>query len=267
MRKRLLSLFAVLALALVPAFGAATEAPAGEPTTPVVLVKAYATVASVTTDDAGTKVELDVEEAHEWVDGTDTKTLAIGINGQRISASSTPKSVVAKGDTPVELAELTAGMKVKALLETNGTPVSTTCTYFVNHISIQVPSESKPNPGHKFESGFFPRLWHMRGPILGLERIEDRNVMNLDVRRLENAPKRFRDEGSRLARLDAYVIVPDKVVITDEDGDRITFAELSVDDRVKVVGKFLKPDKWVVDESGEPTPTLIAKRIKVKDRA
>ena len=270
MRKRLLSLLAVLALGLVPAFGAAIEpSPTTEPGTPVVLVKAYATVASVTTDDAGTKVEFDVAEAHEWVDGSETKTLATGINGQRISAAFTPKTVVAKNDTVVELAELTAGMKVRALLQTDGQPVTPTCTYLVQHIAIQTDEAEKPklHPGKKFESAFFPRLWHMRGPILGLERIEGRNVMNLDVRRLENAPKRFRDEGSRLARLDAYVIVPDKVVITDEDGDRIAFADLSVDDRVKVVGKFLKPERWVIDESGEPTPTLIAKRIKVKDRA
>jgi hypothetical protein len=161
-------------------------------------------------------------------------------------------------------------VKVRALLQTDGQPVTPTCTYTALHVAIQGDeAEAKPkaHPGSKFEAGFFPRLWHMRGPILGLERIEDRNVMNLDVRWLENAPKRFRDEGSRLAGLDAYVIVPDRVVITDEDGDRITFADLGVDDRVKVVGKFLKPEKWMVDESGDPTPTLIAKRIKVKDRA
>jgi len=262
MRKRLLAIMAVLTVGLIPAFAAAVETPApADPGTPVVLVKAYSTIVGVTTDETGTRVELDVAEAHEWLDGSDTKTLATGINGQRIVAGVTADTAVYRNEDRVGLDALKPGMKVKAMLRTDGSPVTPTCTYTLLQVYIEAP---KPvHPGQKFELGFFPRLWHVRGPILGKDRVEGRNVLNLDVRRLENAPRRFRDEGVRLVSLDAYVIVPDRVVITDEHGMRIAFDDLEVDDRVKVVGKFLRPSMWMTDESG-PTPTLLAKRIKVK---
>jgi hypothetical protein len=263
MRRRLLALLAVLTVGLVPALAAGQEtADPAASATPVVLVKAYSTVVGVATGETGTTVTLDVAEAHEWLDGSDAKTLATGINGQRIVGNVTEDTVVYRGDDRVGLDALKPGMKVKAMLRTDGTPVTPTCDYSLLQVYIEAP---KPvHPGTKFELGFFPRLWHMRGPILGLDRVEGRNIMNLDVRRLENAPRRFRDEGVRLVSLDAYVIVPDRVVITDEHGMRIRFDELQIDDRVKVVGKFLRPSKWMTDESGDPTPTLLAKRIKVK---
>jgi hypothetical protein len=261
MRRRLLMLMAVLTVGLVPALAAGQETVGADPATPVVLVKAYSTVVGVATGEAGTTVTLDVAEAHEWLDGSDAKALATGINGQRIVGNVTEDTAVYRGDDRVGLDALKPGMKVKAMLRTDGTPVTPTCVYSLLQVYIEAP---KPvHPGTKFERGFFPRLWHVRGPILGLDRVEGRNVMNLDARRLENAPRRFRDEGVRLVSLDAYVIVPERVVITDEHGKRIRFDELEVDDRVKVVGKFLRPESWMSDESG-PTPTLLAKRIKVK---
>lgn len=262
MRARFLVLLALMAVGLVPAAASAVATPpTGGGTTPVVMVKAYSTVVSVTADAQGTRVELDVEEAHEWLDGSGVKTLATGINGQRITAAVNPDTVVYRNGGPAALADLVPGMKVKAIMTSDGSPVTPTCAFTLREVWFEVP---KPHPGAKFEGAFFPRLWHTRGAILGLDRVEGRNVMNLDVRRLEHAPRRFRDEGVRLTRLDAYVIVPDRVVITDVDGRRIGFTDLSVDDRVKVVGKFLRPSKWMRDEIGEPTPTLLARRIKVK---
>jgi hypothetical protein len=261
--RRLLAMLAVLTIGLVPAFAAAQETEGtADPATPVVLVKAYSTVVGVTSGEAGTRVELDVAEAHEWLDGSETKTLATGINGQRIAARVTENTAVYRGDNRIGLGDLRPGMKVKAMLRTDGTPVTPQCDFTLLQAYLEAPKPA--HPGKKFEPAFFPRLWHMRGPILGLDRVEGRNVMNLDVRRLENAPRRFRDEGVRLVSLDAYVIVPERVVITDENGRRIGFRDLQVDDRVKVVGKFLRPERWMTDESGDPTPTLLAKRIKVK---
>ena len=265
MKKRFIALLAVLTLGVIPAFAAAVETPPlGEPPAPVVLVKAYSTVVAVTTDETGTTVEFDVDEAHEWLDGSETKTLATAVNGHHIVAGVTADTRVFRNDTAVEVDALKPGMKVKALLKADGQPVTPTSTYTLLEVYYAAP---KSHPGNAFEDGFFPRLWHTRGQILGMDRVEDRNVINLDVRQLEHAPKRFRDEGGRLAHLDAYVIVPDRVVITDVDGRRIAFADLNVDDRVKIVGKFLRPATWMKDESGEPTPTLLAKRIKVKVRA
>lgn len=262
MRRRWLAVLAVLTVGLIPAFAAAEEtAEPVDTSTSAVLVKAYSTVVAVTDGETAT-VELNVVEAHEWLDGSGAKTLATGINGQRIVAEVTADTTVFRGDRPVELDALKPGMKVKAMLQADATPVAPTSAYTLLQAYIEVPKPA--HPGTKFELGFFPRLWHVRGPILGLDRVEGRNVMNLDVRRLENAPRRFCDEGVRLVRLDAYVIVPERVVITDEHGKRIRFDELRVDDRVKVVGKFLRPAKWMADESGDPTPTLVAKRIKVK---
>lgn len=175
-----------------------------------------------------------------------------------------PETKVFRNETAVDLEALTPGMKVKAILKTDGQPATPTHTFTLLNVFFAAP---KPHPGATFETGFFPRLWHTRGQILSADRVEDRNILNLDVRQLENAPKRFRDEGGRLVHLDAYVIVPDRVVITDVDGRRIGFADLNVDDKIKIVGKFLRPASWMKDESGEPAPTLLAKRIKVKVRA
>lgn len=263
MRRRLLAILAVVTVGLIPALAAAEET-AGpvNPASPVVLVKAYSTIVGVTTGETGTTVELDVAEAHEWLDGSETRTLATGINGHRIVADVTEGTAIYRGDEQLGLDALRPGVTVRALLQSDGTPVTPTSAYSLLRVDIEAP---KPvHPGQKFEVAFFPRLWHVRGPILGLDRVEGRNIMNLDVRRLDNAPRRFRDEGVRLVSLDAYVIVPDRVVITDEQGQRIRFDDFQVDDRVKVVGKFLRPEQWMSDEAGDPTPTLLAKRIKVR---
>lgn len=260
--KRLFALFALLTVGLVPAFAGAVDAPPPAPGAPAVLVKAWTTVTAVTPD----AVTLKVVEAVEWVDGTETKVPANALMAQEITAARVPETVVAKHDVAVEYGTLAVGMTVRALLRTDVQPAVPTGAFALLHAAIQVPEGPKVHPGDKYEPAFFPRLWHMRGAILGLDRVEDVNVMNLDVRRLENAAKRFRDEGVRLSNMDAYVIVPAKVVITDVDGRRIAFADLDVDDRVKVVGKVLRKEKWMLDESGEPTPTVLAKRIKVKAR-
>ena len=264
MRKRLLAVLAVLTVGLIPALAAAVETTPPAPGTPVVLVDAYSVVVGVTTDATGATVELDVREAHDRLDGTETRTLSTGINGQHIVAHVTADTLVSRNDDNVGLDALEPGTKVKAMLQTDCQPVVPTCAYTLVHAYIAAPTPEPTNPGEKFELGFFPRLWHVRGPILGLDRVEGRNIMNLDVRRLVNAPHRFRDEGMRLVSLDAYVIVPDRVVITDENGMRIEFGDLRVDSRVKVVGKFLRPSKWMTDRSGRPTPTLLARRIVVK---
>ncbi len=265
MKKRFVALLAVVTLGLIPAFAAAVETPpVGETGPPAVLVKAYSTVVAVTAGETGKTVEFAVEEAHEWLDGSETMNLATGINGQHIVAGVTADTRVYRNETAVDLEALKPGMKVKAILKADGQPVTPTNTFTLLEVYFAAP---KPHPGAKFEAGFFPRLWHTRGQILGTDRVEERNILNLDVRMLENAPKRFRDERSRLVHLDAYVIVPARVVITDVDGRRIAFADLKVDDKIKIVGKFLRPASWMKDESGEPTPTLLAKRIKIKARA
>lgn len=266
MKKRLIALLAVLSLGLIPAFAAAVDAPpTGEPgAEQVLLVKAYSTVVAVTTAEAVTKVELEVHDAYEWFDGSETKVAATALNAQHIVADATADTRVFRNGTAVDFANLKPGMKVKAILKADAQPVSPTSMFTLLETYYEV---AKPHPGAKFEGAFFPRLWHTRGQILGMDRVEDRNVLNVDVRRLEHAPKRFRDEGSRLSHLDAYVIVPERVVISDVRGRRMAFADLNVDDRIKIVGKFLRPDKWMKDESGEPTPTLLAKRIVVKVHA
>ena len=266
MKKRLMALFAVLSLGLVPTVSAAVEAPATDPAAPaVVMVKAYSEVVAISTDAAGaTSVEFAVEDAYTWVDGTDVKVPAPELNGQRIVGAVTPETRVFRNDKPIAIADLQPGMKLKALLTTDVQPVAPTNAFTLREVYHSVP---KPNQGLKFEGAFFPRLWHTRGEILGMDRVEDRNILNVDVRNLENTPKRFRDERARVMHLDAYVIVPEKVVITGVAGNRIAFADLQVDDRIKIVGKYLRPDKWMKDESGDPTPTLLAKRIKVKAQA
>jgi hypothetical protein len=265
MRTRLLAVLAVLAVGLIPAFAAAEEPPPlADPVTPVVLVDASAVVVGVTGDETGTTVELDVREAHDWLDGTETRTLSTGINGEHIVTDVTGDTVVSRNDEIVGLDALRSGTMVEAMLSTDCQPVDPTCAYTLLHVYIAAPKPKPANPGVKFELGFFPRLWHVRGAILALDRVEGRNVMNLDVRSLVNAPRRFRDEGVRLVNLDAYVIVPERTVITNEHGMRIAFGDLRVDSRVKVAGKFLRPSKWMTDRSGRPTPTLLARRVVVK---
>lgn len=269
MKKRLIALLALLSLGLIPAFATAVDAvdapPKGEPgAEQVLLVKAYSTVIAVTPAEAGTTVEFEVQDAYEWFDGSETRVPATALNGQHIVGGVTADTRVLRNGEAVDFGNLKPGMKVKAIMKADAQPVSPTSMFTLLEAYYEV---AKPHPGAKFESAFFPRMWHTRGQILGMDRVEDRNVLNVDVRRLEHAPKRFRDEGSRLCRLDAYVIVPGRVVISDVRGRRMAFADLNVDDRIKIVGKFLRPDKWMKDESGEPTPTLLAKRIVVKVHA
>lgn len=261
MKKRFLAMLAVLALGLVPALAVAGDPPPADPSAPPsVLVKAYSMVTAVT----DTSVEIDVIEAHDWLDGTETYNLSTGINGQRIVVGMTAETMVLKNGMPAERSQLAPGMKIKAYLTTDVQPVTTANVFTATKLAFEVP---KPHPGKKFETGFFPRLWHTRGKVLGFSEWEGMNVLNLDVRRLDNTPKRFRDERVRLINMDAYVIVPPKVVITDDNGRRIAFSDLTVDSRIKVVGKFLRPVKWLNDETGEPTPTLLARRIKVTQPA
>ena len=261
MKKRFLAVLAVLALGVVPALAVAIAPPPTDPAAPpAVMVKAYSTITAVT----DTAIDLDVVEAHDWLDGTETFNLSTGINGQHIVAGLTPETMVLKNGMPADLAALQPGMKVKAYLTTDVQPVTTANVFTATKIAFEVP---KPHPGERFEPGFFPRLWHTRGKVLGFTTWEGMNVINLDVRRLENTPRRFRDERVRLINMDAYVIVPENVVITDVAGHRIPFAQLTVDSRIKVVGKYLRPDRWLKDETGEPTPTLLARRIKVKESA
>lgn len=289
MKPRALTIVGVLALGLLPALAGAQgptaplpgtgTAPLFAPADPVINVKAPASVYGVMTDEAGrTKVKLIVQEgAIEWPgENIDARADATGLFGKYVYTYVTPETEVFVADRPADLAALKPGVTGKFQLRTNCTPVTEGCMYelrsaFVAGVApVKPPTPPKPEgdkaPVHGFELGFFPRLWTVRGDVLGLEQEAEKVVVNVDVRRLVNQAKRFNDEGRRLARLDAYVVIGPKAVVTDERGQRIAAKELQVDDSVKVVGKFLKPDKWIVDEADDKVPTLLAKRVRVIDR-
>lgn len=109
------------------------------------------------------------------------------------------------------------------------------------------PQVGEDHPGLGFDLGFSSLNDRVRGEVPG-------------------GPKRLRDEGREAATMDAFVTVASTVVITTKDGTKIPFSEVRVDDRVQMIGRFLRPEKWLADEAGEPTPTLYAKRIKIKNR-
>jgi hypothetical protein len=102
----------------------------------------------------------------------------------------------------------------------------------------------------------------MTGQVLSTYDSGGKNVIDVDVNRLLNPPKRFKDEGDEVADQGALLIVDAKVKIT-KDGKRISLADIEADDNLRVMGKFLRPAKWLKDEDDEPTPTLRAKRIEV----
>jgi hypothetical protein len=102
----------------------------------------------------------------------------------------------------------------------------------------------------------------MTGQVLSTYEVGGKKVIEVDVNKLLNPPKKFRDEGDDIADQGALLIVDSKVKIT-KGGKRISLGDIEADDNLKVSGKFVKPGKWLKDEDDEPTPTLRAKRIEV----
>lgn len=117
-------------------------------------------------------------------------------------------------------------------------------------------------PGPDFAPAFFSRNWKILGQVLITDTPGGKQVIDFNVDKLLNPPKLLRDEGTEVADQGALVIVGPKVAIT-ENGKRITFAQLQADDHLNVTGKFLRTDKWLDDEDGDPAPTVRAKRIQV----
>ena len=113
-----------------------------------------------------------------------------------------------------------------------------------------------------FDSGFFNRIWKLTGTVLGTDTIDGKQVIEVDVSKLLNPPKRFKDEGEEVADQGALLIVTPKVKITKGD-KRLTLGDLDADDKLKVSGKFVRGGSWLKDEDGQPVPTLRAKRIEV----
>lgn len=102
----------------------------------------------------------------------------------------------------------------------------------------------------------------MTGKVLIKNDVGGKKILEIDVTKLLNPPKRFKDEGDEVADQGALLIVDPKVKIT-KGGKRISFDQIDEDDNLRVMGKFVKPGKWLKDEDDEPTPTLRAKRIEV----
>lgn len=292
MKSRALTVMSVVALGLLPAAVAAQ----GTVTAPqcgsslaaadqVVNVKINGSIYGVFTEGATTRVKFQVKGGFEWPgENVDARKDATALIGGYVYTLVTPRTEVYVNSRPANLAVLTQGMTVTASLRTNGSPVSGSCSFELLKVYVEgdaapaapkpaaevKPPEQKPEiappAAHGFELGFFPRLWSLRGDLLGLERDGEKTIVNLDVRKLDNQAKRFNDEGRRLTRLDSYVVIGPKTVVTDENGERISAKELRIDDNIRVIGKFLKPEKWIVDETDEKVPTMVAKRVRVLDR-
>jgi hypothetical protein len=124
------------------------------------------------------------------------------------------------------------------------------------------PGAGPGGPGGGFAPAFFSRNWKVLGEVLLTDTLQGKRVIDFNVTKLINPPKHLKDEGKEVADQGALVIVGPKVAIT-EDGDRITFADLDPDDKIVVTGKFLRNEKWLEDEDGDPVPTIRAKRIVV----
>lgn len=280
MQSRTLALVGVLALGLLPALGVGqdpAQPPAPTPPGGVTHVKAEAHVIGVEKDAEGrATVKLETIGGIQWPgENVDARSDATALAGAHVRALLAPGAEIFVADRPAGIEALANGAKGKFLLRTTCSPVAPTCAFDLLKAYVAGTPAPKPPVGpkapiepqatHGFELGFFPRLWTLRGDVLGVEKDGEKVIVNVDVRRLVNQMKRFNDEGRRLARLDAYVVIGPKTVVTDEDGDRIAAKDLAVDASVKVIGKFLKPEKWVIDETEEKVPTLVAKRVKVVD--
>jgi len=124
------------------------------------------------------------------------------------------------------------------------------------------PGAGPGGPGGGFAPAFFSRNWKVLGEVLLTDTIQGKRVIDFNVSKLVNPPKHLKDEGAEIADQGALVIVSSKVTIT-EHGKKIAFADLDADDKIVVTGKFLRNDKWLEDEDGDPAPTIRAKRIVV----
>lgn len=282
MTRRLLALVAGLALsAAAPVAGLAagpTPPPPPPPGSTAVLV--HATVSS----NSPAAVVLTVREAATSAPLTDVKTPVPGLAGQDVTASWCPFSTVWDGARQAGFDFLKAAMPVEGLITTTGEPTPTAAYCVVRLKTAGTTTPAPPpgpgttpgaepphppagdRPGSDFDRGFFARNWRMTGDVLGTDTVDGKDVIDLDVQRLVGGPKRFRDEGREVAALDALVIVGPKVVITTTDGTRIGFGDVQVDDALQVVGRVLRPAAWLDDSSGQPTPTVFAKRIRVTSR-
>jgi hypothetical protein len=191
-------------------------------------------------------------------------------------------SKISRGEETLPFEALKVGDQVGGSLSTTGIPTPDSAFDIVyiwcpGGKSVPVPGGDNPRvgpgapgtpapgtkpdgPDHAFGGGFFRWNRTLRGEILGTDVVDGKNVINLDVLRFFAIPKGLRDEGREVVSLDSLVVVGPKLVITDADGKRIAFSDLKVDDKLEPKGRFQKEAKWLVDESGEPTPTLTAKR-------
>lgn len=281
MKRRILSLLATLALVAVPALALGqSEAPA--PTTPQ---KTFLKFQGVVLTNAEGTITIKVKEGWRVTEGTYTKVAAPDFADQVVTAKFYDYSKVHKGEVVVDNIAAAPGTELAGSLGVSGEDVLPTAAFCV--LELWMPGEksatkpTKPenpagkpkhpevgedHPGFGFDLGFFSLNYRVRGEVLGTEVVNGKNVLNVDVSRVLGGPKRFRDEGREVATMDAFVTVAPKVVITTLDGTKIPFAEVQVDDKVQVIGRFLRPEKWLPDEADEPTPTLYAKRIKIKNR-
>lgn len=285
MKRRILLLLAALALVAVPTAALGEGTAPSTPQNPGYFLKAKGVVLT----NAEGVITIKVKEAYRYGDNGQTKTAAPDFTDQVVTAKFYDYSRVDVGTEIATPAAATPGTELYAKLGVSEGDLLPTSDFRVVNLWIQgektapkppakpeTPAnpEGKPkhpevgedHPGFGFDLGFFSLNYRVRGEVLGAETVEGKNILNLDVSRVLGGPKKFRDEGREVATMDAFVTVAPKVVITTEDGTKIPFAEIQVDDRVQVVGRFLRPEKWMADEAGEPTPTMYAKRIKIKNR-
>jgi hypothetical protein len=282
LKRRILSLLAALALVAVPAVALGqSETPAPAPPQ-----QTFLKFQGVVLTNAEGTITIKVKEGWRVTEGTYTKVAAPDFTDQVVTAKFYDYSKTHRANELVDNMAAGPGTELAGSLGVSGEDVLPTAAFCVLELwmpgdksATKPPTkpenpEGKPkhpavgedHPGFGFDLGFFSLNYRVRGEVLGAETVEGKNILNIDVSRVVGGPKRFRDEGREVATMDAFVTVASKVVITTNDGTKIPFAEIQVDDKVQVVGRFLRPEKWLADEAGEPTPTMYAKRIKIKNR-
>lgn len=250
--------------------------PAPAPTEPG---KTFPKFQGVVLTNAEGTITFAVKEGWRVTEGVWTKVAAPGFTDQVVTAKFYDYSKVHRGSEVVDHMRAAPGTELGGSLGVSGGDVLPTSDFCVLELWMagektapppakdkKQPRVGEDHPGFGFDLGFFSLNYRVRGEVLSAETVEGKNILNVDVSRVLGGPKKFRDEGREVATMDAFVTVASKVVITTQDGTKIPFGEVQVDDRVQVIGRFLRPEKWLADEAGEPTPTMYAKRIKIKNR-
>jgi hypothetical protein len=278
LKRRILSLLATLALVAVPALALGqSEQPA--PTEPQ---KTFLKFQGVVLTNAEGTITFKVKEGWRVTEGTWAKVAAPDFTDQVVTAKFYDYSKVHRGNEVVDHIAAAPGTELAGSLGVSAGDVLPASDFCVLELWIagektapkppakpehpKHPEVGEDHPGFGFDLGFFSLNYRVRGEVLGTDTVDGKNVLNVDVSRVLGGPRRFRDEGREVATMDAFVTVGPRVVITTLNGTKIPFADVQVDDKVQVIGRFLRPEKWLADETGEPTPTLYAKRIKIKNR-